>query len=664
MTVRKRIAVGFAFVAILVAFVGGWSFFKLQGLSDDVVALGDMGGDALIASELNADMAKLLVNAKSYLRTRSPEDLAAAENFLGQMKDGIKLAETEIFKPSRRELLAQIKGGIGEFETGLAKVVELYKERDNLVQNTLDVIGPDARKKLTTINTSATADGDYETANHAAQVQEDFLLARLYVAKFLMTNAKDDIERFAGEMDAVQKKIDVLSGSIENPTRKQILAETLPMLDAYRAAALRVSEIIFERNEIVAESVTKTGFDINAEAAAMKESAVADAGSLEVESIASAVWAESLVAALSIVAFLIACALAVLIGRSITAPIARLVADAKELASGNTDVAFAEAARSDEIGDVAKSIAGFRDEVLERQRLAAEQDKERAERERRNEKVASLLEEFDSSVARVLDTVGTAVSDLHSTADHMTDAAQDASVQATTVASAAEEATNNVQAVASAAEELSASLQEVGGQVTHSSSIAGKAAGEAQKTNSQIEGLASVAEDIGEVVGLISSIAEQTNLLALNATIEAARAGEAGKGFAVVASEVKELASQTGKATEEISNKISAIQEETRDAVNGIKSIGGIIDEMNSVASAIAAAVEEQAVATREIAGSVDQAARGTDEVSSSIERVSSAASQTDEASRKVAGAAGHLSDQSAEIRRIIENFLSGVRAA
>ena len=160
----------------------------------------------------------------------------------------------------------------------------------------------------------------------------------------------------------------------------------------------------------------------------------------------------------------------------------------------------------------------------------------------------------------------------------------------------AEQASANVQTVAAATEELSSSVSEIGRQVTQSTEIAGQAVAEANRTNVTVQGLSAAAQKIGDVVKLISDIASQTNLLALNATIEAARAGEAGRGFAVVANEVKSLASQTAKATDEISAQVSAMQGATAEAVQAIESIGRTIGAINEIASAISVAVEQQGV--------------------------------------------------------------------
>jgi methyl-accepting chemotaxis protein len=221
-----------------------------------------------------------------------------------------------------------------------------------------------------------------------------------------------------------------------------------------------------------------------------------------------------------------------------------------------------------------------------------------------------------------------------------------------------------VQNVASAAEQLSSSINDISRQAAHAAGIASRAVNQAQETDGTVQGLAKTANRIGEVVGLINDIASQTNLLALNATIEAARAGEAGRGFAVVASEVKSLASQTAKATDDISEQIADIQKVANEAIEAIKSIGGIIGEVNEVATAIAAAVEEQGAATQEITRSTQQAADGTRNVSDNIAGVSADADAAGAAAQDVKVASETLATQTRQLGTQVTDFLGKIRAA
>ncbi len=264
-----------------------------------------------------------------------------------------------------------------------------------------------------------------------------------------------------------------------------------------------------------------------------------------------------------------------------------------------------------------------------------------------------------NNVTEVTSIVASASTEMQNTAQSLSATAEQTSQKAAAVAAAAEQASTNVQTVASAAEELSSSIEEVGRQVSESSNIAQSAATEAEQTNESVEELAVAAEKIGLVVDLISDIAAQTNLLALNATIEAARAGDAGKGFAVVANEVKSLASQTAKATGDISAQISAIQSATGNAVTAIRGIGKTISQVNEIATAIASAVEEQGAATQEIARNVQEAATGTQEVTANIAEVQKAATETGESSSQVLEAAAELSKQAEALQTEIDAFMN-----
>ena len=349
---------------------------------------------------------------------------------------------------------------------------------------------------------------------------------------------------------------------------------------------------------------------------------------------------------------------------TITRPVARLTATMGVLAGGDATASVDGTGRGDEIGAMAKAVQVFKDNMIRNAELEATQRREHEGRERRRQQLEKLVGAFQTDVAEALTAVGAASTQMNASARSMSSVAETASQQSTAVAAASEQASSSVQTVASAAEELSASIGEISRQVATSNDIARQAADQARGTTVTVRGLADAAQRIGDVVKLISDIAGQTNLLALNATIEAARAGEAGKGFSVVASEVKNLATQTAKATGEITAQISAIQQATAGVVTAIDGVGGTIEKINEIAGAVAAAVEEQSAATQEIARSVQQAASGTEEVSSNIGRVSAAVVQTGEAADEVGKAVVSLDRERERLRGRIDTFLSGVQAA
>lgn len=349
----------------------------------------------------------------------------------------------------------------------------------------------------------------------------------------------------------------------------------------------------------------------------------------------------------------------------IVKPIDVLTKQMGTLAAGDTDIEIEGKDRSDEIGHMAESVEVFRQNIVKARELEARQKEmeARAARERR-EGMLKMADAFEASVMGVVKSVASSSTEMQSTAQNMSQIAQKTSVQASSVAAASTEASSNVSTVASATEELSASVGEINNRVEEAATIAQKAADQSKQTGEMVEKLAASSIKIGEIVQLINQIAAQTNLLALNATIEAARAGEAGKGFAVVASEVKGLATQTGKATEEIGNQIATVQTETANAVEAIRSISEIIGQVRDISATIAAAVGEQGAATKEIARNVQQASSGTNEVSSNIASVTQSATETGAAAEQVLSTASDLAHNAEILRAEVERFLSNIRAS
>jgi methyl-accepting chemotaxis protein len=334
------------------------------------------------------------------------------------------------------------------------------------------------------------------------------------------------------------------------------------------------------------------------------------------------------------------------------------------VAAGDLSVETGYTSRQDEIGGLATALETFKHQAEDKLKIEAKERERNAGAAQRQRAIDSYVAEFEGTVRQTLQQLGDASGEMRKTSNGLSSVSRQTNSRVEVAQKASGEASMSVESVASAAEELSASINDISQQAAHAAGIASRAVDQAAKTDDTVQGLAKSAGRIGEVVGLINTIAAQTNLLALNATIEAARAGEAGRGFAVVASEVKSLASQTAKATDEISEQIADIQKVAGDAIDAIKGIGSIIGEVNEVATAIAAAVQEQGAATQEITRSTQYAAQGTRNVSENITGVKADADASAAAAENVKGASETLETQSQHLGHQVTDFLGKIRAA
>ncbi|HWX05611.1 MAG TPA: HAMP domain-containing methyl-accepting chemotaxis protein [Bradyrhizobium sp.] len=368
--------------------------------------------------------------------------------------------------------------------------------------------------------------------------------------------------------------------------------------------------------------------------------------------------------ALLALAFGLTVAAMMAVGRRVIKPLHNMRDAMLKVAAGDLAVDTGYGERRDEIGALAGALETFKLQAQDKLRIEQQERERNAGAAARQKAIEAYVGEFESMVRQSLQQLGDASSQMRTTSSGLSAVSRQTNARVQVAEKASGDASASVESVASASEELSASINEISQQAAHAAGIAGRAVNQARETDGTVQGLAKSAGRIGEVIGLINTIAAQTNLLALNATIEAARAGEAGRGFAVVASEVKSLASQTAKATDEISEQIADIQKVAGEAIDAIKGIGSIITEVNEVATAIAAAVQEQGAATQEITRNTQQAAQGTKNVSDNITGVKTDADAAAAAADNVKSASEMLESQSQQLGNQVTDFLGKIRAA
>ncbi len=316
--------------------------------------------------------------------------------------------------------------------------------------------------------------------------------------------------------------------------------------------------------------------------------------------------------------------------RTVSKSLRRLADMIQDIAQGESDVTKRlEVVSNDELGEISRFFNLFMDK----------------------------LQDVMQQVAANTGQVTAASRQLLEASRQITSNSGETSVQANAVSQATRQVDQHLQSVSHGAEEMTSTIQHIADNAHQAAKMASKAVQTAQAANTTVSKLGRSSSEIGAVVNVITSIAQQTNLLALNATIEAARAGEAGKGFVVVANEVKELARQTSKATEDIGQKINAIQTDTKGAVEAIGVISGVIDQINNISGTIATAVEEQSATTNEMTRNVSEAAKGAGEISANIGGAARAAEGTSARAQESYKAAQKLAEVAAQLSNLVGQF-------
>lgn len=662
LSIQKKVTIGFAVVAAPVLIVGLVGWLGIRSASTSFREYRELARDSNLCSQLQSNVLMVRMNLKDFVINPSEKEIREYNEYLAKATELLATAQEEISQSERAADVDQIEAHLTDYQAAFNEARDAQAELGATLTGTLDIVGPDAERRLTRVMQSARDEGESEATYLAGVAMRQLLLGRLYVAKFAADNVPDQAERFNDELAAAQATLAKLRGSTTSSDGKRKVAQIEKLVKEYRAASAALVRSTAKMNEQIKERCDVLGPEIAKLCDAVKLSVKADQDELGPRVQASNTSSVRIISLVSVVSMLSAVGIAIFLSIAVVGPIRRTVSALESMlagfARGTGDLtARLPVSGRDEIGqltEVFNKFLGWLETMVARV----------ADGSTTVLNTAATLKCSSERVAGNTDTVS-------QQATAVAGSAEELNSTMTVIAASAEEMTTNAQGVESTVQQFATSISEISESATKAASIAGEASQLAEQSSVAIGDLADSAEEITRVIDVIQDIADQTNLLALNATIESARAGEAGKGFAVVASEVKDLARQTASATAGIRGRLGSIRDSTQNVVGSIERINEVIGEVSSSTNTIAAAVEEQNASTKAIADSVSQSTQATDgvsravnesavavrEIAVSVEQVSGVLGDTSTAASTTRVQSKDLADMSEGLRSLVSGF-------
>ncbi len=665
LSILQRVFGGMCVVLLLLVGLSVYSWRTITDVYDKAAYVNSSVAETAAVTELASLVGQTRSEVAQYALSENDSDLRIAQRSLDRLQANIdSVREAAVWGGSDTGIVDRLKKLADQYRSSVVATIDTIDSRKaNAIALAESATGLNTTVAAI-VETLAHDSGDSGALDDAIRLMEAFHSSDASATRFLASRNPADSDTTRVDIQAMSRSLQALQArNVSNPRVQRFLKAMIAPVEQYQkalegliSATERFARVAADRDKA---ATTLIGATREIRLAATEAQLGTVSGMMI--TVTSARHLEYFASILAIVAGVI---LAFVIGRGIARPIQQITAVMRELADGRIDVVIPPVGRRNEIGAMAEAVQVFRNNKIQADRLASENEAERQTKEQRTKTLEALNRNFESTAAALTATLASAAVGLKQSAEAMSTATEQAGQRSAAVKTAAQQASTNIVTVASATQELSASIEAISDSATRSSLLSTKTTEEALTANRAVQALVGDTHEIERVTGLIKQIAKQTNLLALNATIEAARAGEAGRGFTVVASEVKDLATQTSKATEEIASQIAGIQFVIAKAATAIQDMVTKISEMSAITTSVAAAVDQQRDVTRTIAQNAHEASSIAVEVVRAVASIEDATATTKMEAHQVLDAADELSRQSDDIHVEFDKFIVGVRAA
>lgn len=662
LTIKKKVLLGFSTILFILIAVGTIGYSGLAHVKKDFELYAQRVAEVDAASEIDREF---LTYRRLVRETVSSDDPATVARIIAEeekrVKEAIKHAEDAIIDTDRRAKLNDLKEKFTQYADLAHRAEDLRGEKNRIGHDILEADGKRVIKDLEHLIEIAGREKDTETLDLTNRALKHIMQVR--ISANLMLGRHDPLAHTVAESAFAQAQsvLSLLAPHMNTAEKLKDYEEIQHLIKEYHDSYLKAATIDKQLDAMTGKKMPEISKIIAYDTEAIRKTAKKEEEDFKADAFSVVYASEIEMVAAVLGGIVLGVFFSWMIGNGISNPIRKISHILRQLANGNKDVDVPYTDRKDEVGENARSAQIFKENLIRLDIMQAEQTQSAYTAGERADTLRAHTDRFWNMIGEIVQNVTTSSGELEAAAAVLTTTADSTQQLSGMVAAASTQTSANVENVATASEELSTTVEEIGRQVSEGHTVAQTAVEQATKTNASMDALALSANRIGDVIELINEIASQTNLLALNATIEAARAGEAGKGFAVVAQEVKALASQTAKATSEITEQIADMQNATTASANALGEITETIRRMSEVSNAISLAVEQQGAATSEISRNVREAAAGTTEVSTNIHDVSKATTDTGSASEQVLASAKSLATQSDSLKKEVQAFLSSV---